>query len=507
MKSILFPLLLQVGDNLISLLPHKVIAGESSDPFYQSKRKVIQALPFKPVTSITATATVTATATAKASASTVPVTTVGKTVSAIDLSVCALPSTSSSSSSASSSTSSSTSATSSSTPSLSAATTTTTSLPSKASIKADKKDKKDKKIAESKGSGSVNDGSTMDVCIVLDEEVTVKDVSTDENKPRKRPINSSTSTPIKTKESAKEMKANTPTTLSTASLEKRPIAVESPHTDLTLPDMDTSKNLSLSPVRKQPYRRSNSVSSDFISPPDDSHLGVGKGFLLSSDVIAPPLTLIMSPEKNASKSSATASASASTSVSGSVSVSTSVKGCASPGTVVSVVDLTRRSPRVFKQILSPSPAKVKKIAPTTPVPIEEDNEVIEVENDKQAGKGKGKSDVATSSEENSSSSSSSQSTDKTVASTATASSSGSSGNSNKGNNSSSGSGVEGAVKTAVTKETKPPKAAKAPKGAKAVAVKTAAVKTAVTKAVVATAKEGSGNNGSGNIMSFLASKK
>jgi hypothetical protein len=70
-------------------------------------------------------------------------------------------------------------------------------------------------------------------------------------------------------------------------------------TDRTLP-VETADISHQSPARKQ-YKRSISVSSDFISPPDNSHIGFLKRN--GSDVAAAQLSMVLSPDAG-SRSSA-----------------------------------------------------------------------------------------------------------------------------------------------------------------------------------------------------------
>ena len=105
----------------------------------------------------------------------------------------------------------------------------------------------------------------------------------------------------------------------------RSMTPTSPHTDTTPSD---TFDLINSPARAIGRNAFLPLSSDFISPPDDSHLGVG--FNRPSAIVAPPLSLRMSPDKSRGSTS--------------------------------VVDLTRRSPRII-QISS---AEKKGSSPCTP---------------------------------------------------------------------------------------------------------------------------------------------
>ena len=101
-------------------------------------------------------------------------------------------------------------------------------------------------------------------------------------------------------------------------------------------DVTPSYTLDLikSPARAIERSSNLTLSSDFISPPDDSHLGVG--FNRPSAILAPPLSLRMTPDKS--------------------------------GGNTGVVDLTRRSPRIIqlssaeKKVSSPFTQKTIKRA-------------------------------------------------------------------------------------------------------------------------------------------------
>ena len=180
---------------------------------------------------------------------------------------------------------------------------------------------------------NITDGSTVTSNILLDRdddididtdadrEHVMKSVESDEPRFRKHPKKSITA------ELRNELENNVEDCLtpsSTASITRQSTIPKSPHTggsDVLIFDHIRS------PTRT--IRRSVSLSSDFISPPDDSHLGVG--FNRPSAIVAPPLSLKMSPDKK-------------------------------KNSTIVVVDLTRRSPRILSGINITIPiTEIKKI--------------------------------------------------------------------------------------------------------------------------------------------------
>jgi hypothetical protein len=249
----------------LALVPDRIIPGHESDSFYLSKRKATQSSMFRnsaPIVPASAPVAATVTAVPRAASSPKPSSTVSAPVSTVN-SVAKITTSSSSFSSATSSSSASSSSTPAITAPCATSSVVTLSTPFSPSAKRPLDATSAEAVSIDGASGASTEGSAK--------------------RTKKHPLQSLLSL------DSDKTGTHTPD----------PVRKSTPATDRTLPveAVDISHQ---SPARKQ-YKRSISVSSDFISPPDNSHIGFLKRN--GSDVSAAQLSMVLSPDAG-SRSSA-----------------------------------------------------------------------------------------------------------------------------------------------------------------------------------------------------------
>ena len=283
----------------IPVQPDKIIKGDS-DVFYVTKKKISKPLPFRPVSIPTTTVTVPTTLTSASAAST-SISTSSSTSSPAVISSVTHPS-------ALLSTSLSTE--------VATLLSNTSPVPS----------------PSTKRSFDIAIGSNDSNYAIAGRR---HSVASDEKKSRYNSDKSAENLPLKINSAVEYKNLNSAAECVTSKI-MTPVPGKFMTPNLPQIDLTPSYNLDLikSPARAIERSSNLTLSSDFISPPDDSHLGVG--FNRPSAILAPPLSLRMTPDKSRGSTD--------------------------------VVDLTRRSPRIIqlssaeKKVSSPFTKKTMKRA-------------------------------------------------------------------------------------------------------------------------------------------------